>query len=180
MQIEDGQREVREVFMHGFPGQLVSGVLWLVSAALSTWVSTRAGIIFLLVGGVFIFPCTLLVLKSLGRRASLDPGNPFGRLGMQVAFTLPLNLPLVGAAAIHRLDWFYPATMLVTGTHYLPFVFMYGMPAFYALAAVLILGALALGLYVPAPFATGGWFTGTALLAFALIAMSMATRRRPA
>ena len=36
MHVSDAQREVREVYRGGFMGQLVSGLLWLGSAAAAT------------------------------------------------------------------------------------------------------------------------------------------------
>jgi len=47
-------------------------------------------------------------------------------LAMQVAFVLPLSLPLVFAATAYRQNWFYPAFMIALGSHYLPFIFLYG------------------------------------------------------
>ena len=177
MDVEDAQREVRSVFLGGFPGQVVSSIMWFVSAGMSTWVSTRSGIIVLVVGGMFIFPGTLLLLMSMRRPTSLSRTNPLGQLAMQVAFTIPLSLPLVGAATIHRLNWFYPACMIVVGSHYLPFYFLYGMWEFFVLAHVLVFGGLALGLFVPGAFAAGGWLTGAALLLFAFVGRSIAVRR---
>ncbi len=51
MTVEEAQREVRSVFMGGLVGQLVSGALWLLSAATGTWVSPGPGIAVLCVGG---------------------------------------------------------------------------------------------------------------------------------
>lgn len=176
MEIEEAQREVRSVFLGGFPGQVVSSVLWFLSAGMSTWVSTRHGIIVLVAGGMFIFPGTLLLLRAMRRPTSLSRTNPFGQLAMQVAFTIPLGLPLVGAATIHRLNWFYPATMIVVGAHYLPFGFLYGMWEFFVLAHVMVFAGLALGMFVPGSFATGGWLTGAVLLLFAFVGRSAAVR----
>jgi len=180
MLIRDAQRDVRSVFRGGFAGQLVSGTLWLLSAALATWGTPRRAILLLVIGGFFIFPLTQLLLRAMRRPAALPPGHPFNALAMQVAFTLPLGLPLVGAAALHRLDWFYPAFMILLGAHYLPFVFLYGMWQFAALSGVLVAGGLVLGLYVPAPFATGGWLTGAALVAFAFVGRAAARTDAPA
>ena len=41
MDIQDAQRESRSVYIGGFWGQLVSSVIWLVSAALGTWVTPK-------------------------------------------------------------------------------------------------------------------------------------------
>ena len=55
MHIQDAQREVRSVYIGGFWGQLVSSIIWLASAALGTWVSPKASILTVCVGGFFIF-----------------------------------------------------------------------------------------------------------------------------
>lgn len=179
MLIRDAQREVRTVFLGGLAGQLVSGIIWLISAALATWLEPTVGIWVLVAGGFFIFPLTQLVLRLMGRRPSLSPGNKLNGLAMQVAFTLPLNLPLVAAATMYRFNWFYPAFMIALGTHYLPFVFLYGMRHFAALAAILIGGGVALALYIPDTFALGGWIAGAVLIVFAF-AGAYAVRREAA
>jgi hypothetical protein len=176
MNISDAQRDVRSTFLGGFGGQLVSGLLWLLSATFATWYSSRSAILILVLGGVFIFPLTQLLLRIMGRRSSLDKGHPMNHLAMQVAFTVPLNLPLVAAAAMYRLEWFYPAFMIVLGTHYLPFMFLYGMRQFGILAAILIGAGIAIGLYLPAVFSLGGWFTAVVLLIFAFIGRSIVLR----
>jgi hypothetical protein len=176
MQVSDAQREVRTVFLGGFPGQLVSGTLWLISAVLGTWGSHRNAIVFLVVAGVFIFPLAQLLLRAMRRPVSLSPGNPLGALALQIALTIPLSLPLVGAATLHREGWFYPALMVVVGAHYLPFVFLYGMPMFAALGALMIGAGVAFGMTGAGSFSLGGWTTGLLLLTFAFIGRSIASR----
>lgn len=157
-------------------GQLVSGLLWLASAALATWGSPRSAIILIVVGGCFIFPLTRLGLTLIGHPVEITPGNPLNALGMQVAFTLPLSLPVVGAAALYRLDWFFPAFMIVLGAHYLPFVFLYGMKMFAALTALLVTAGIVLAVYLPLPFAAGAWITAGLLLTFAFAGRWVADR----
>lgn len=169
MTVEEAQRESRSVFMGGLVGQLVSGVLWLLSAAIGTWVSPGPGIAVLCLGGVLIFPVTQLVLRTMGRPATLRADNPLRHLAMQIAFTVPLGLPLVGAATLHRLNWFYPATMIVVGAHYLPFVFLYGMRHFAVLCGLMVGGGIMLGLYLHETFSLGGWLTGATLVLFGIV-----------
>jgi len=176
MHVADAQREVRTVYLGGFMGQLVSGTVWLASAALGTWGTHRQAILLLVVGGMFIFPLTQLGLKAMGRPASLADDNPFRWLAMQVAFTVPLLLPLVGAAAAYRLDWFYPAMMIVVGAHYLPFMTLYGMRMFGVLGIVMLGGGVALGLWGPRTFVLGGWATGIVLLVFAVVGRALVAR----
>ncbi len=169
MTIEEAQRDVRQKYVGGFFGQLVSGVLWCISAAAASWGTQQNAIVILIVGGFFIFPLTVLLLRLSGRSSKLAPENTMGQLAMQAAFVLPLSLPLVGAAALYRIDWFYPAFMIALGVHYIPFWFLYGMRMFAFLASFLITAGLLLGLYWPAPFSVGAWFTACVLLIFACI-----------
>lgn len=169
MEIKSAQRDMKSVFVRGSVGQAVSGAIWLASAALATWFSQRYGILLLAVGGAFIFPLTQLCLRLMRRPAELPKGHPFNALAMQVAFIVPLCLPVIGAATLHNINWFYPAFMIVVGSHYLPFIFLYGMWEFGVLAALLLGGGVVIGMLLPHAFATGGWFTAVVLLAFALL-----------
>jgi len=178
MQVEEAQREVRTVYLGGFVGQLVSGGLWLLSAALSTWVAPARGILVLVVGGMFIFPLTMLFLRLAGRRATLSKENPLGSLAMQIAFTIPLTLPVVAGATLYRLEWFYPAVMIIVGAHYLPFIFLYGMWQFGGLAAVLIGTGAALGFSSKGSFSLGGWIAAGMLLLFAFIGRSVVLKEQ--
>ena len=164
MDIQTAQRELRTTFLGGFAGQFVSGTLWLISAALSTWLSQKYGMAFLFLGGMFIFPLTKLTLQLMGKSTSLSAENPLNYLATQIAFTVPINFLLVGAATLFRMDWFYPAAMIVVGAHYLPFSFLYGMWQFSILAGLMIGGGVLFGLYFSPGFSVGGWITGILLL----------------
>ena len=168
MDIKTAQQDVQATFLRGAVGQTVSGLIWLTSAALGTWVGERPAIIMLVIGGMFIFPLTQLGLRLLGRPGALPNGHPMNALAMQVAFMVPLNMLLVAPVAWYNINWFYPAFMLIVGTHYLPFIFLYGMWEFAVLAAVLIFGAIGIALYLPGFFTLGGWFTAIVLLLFAV------------
>jgi hypothetical protein len=178
MQIADAQRDVRNTFIGGFAGQLVCSVLWGASAATLTWGSFRAGVAVLVIGGFFIFPLTQLLLRLMGRPHSLPKGHPMNGLAMQIAFAVSLAIPVALAAALHCHGWFYPAMMIIVGCHYLPFIFLYGMWEFGALAALLILPGLLIGLYLPAEVSLGGWVTAALLLVFAFIGRRTALAKR--
>jgi hypothetical protein len=169
MGISEAQKEMRTRFNGGFYGQLVSGVLWLFSASLATWNSPRAGIIMLVVGGFFIFPLTELLVRVGGVKGSLSADNSLRELGMQVAFVLPASMPLLVPVGLYRLNWFYPAMMVLLGAHYLPFTFLYGMRHFAVLAALLVGGGIVTALYWSTSFSVGAWLTGATLLAFAFV-----------
>jgi hypothetical protein len=178
MEIIQAQREVRTTFVGGFAGQLVASAVWFLSAISHTWVSFRAAVLVLVVGGFFIFPLTQLLLRLMGRPGSLPKRHPMNGLAMQVAFTLPLTLPLVFAATVYRHSWFYPAFMIALGSHYLPFIFLYGMWEFGVLAAALIGSGIMIGLYLPTAPSLGGWLTASMLLAFAFVGRRVALNDR--
>jgi uncharacterized protein DUF7010 len=167
MDIGDAQREIRTRFEGGFYGQLVSGVLWLASASLAAWNTPRAAITTLVLGGFFIFPITELLVRVVGGKGPLSAQNSLRYLGMQVAFVLPLSMPLLLPVGLYRLNWFYPALMLLLGAHYIPFVFLYGMRMFAVAAAVVMGGGLVIAMYWSSSFSLGAWYTGAMLVLFA-------------
>lgn len=173
MLVKDAQKEVRTVFVGGFWGQIVSSTIWLVSAALATWVTPRAAIIELALCGFFIFPLTQLLLRLSGGPVSLSRENPMGFLGMQIAFTVPIGMLLLVPVAEFRLNWFYPALLIIVGAHYLPFTFLYGMRMFIPLAAILIGGGTVIALYFSGTFSLGAWFGGLTLVLFAGIGRAL-------
>ena len=176
MDISEAQLENRTRFVGGFYGQLVSGVLWLVSASMATWSTPRAAITMLVVGGFFIFPLTELFIRASGNRSPLGLHNSLYQLGMQVAFVLPISMPLLLPVSLYRLNWFYPALMVLLGAHYIPFVFLYGMRMFAVLAALIVGGGLAIAMYWSSSFSIGAWYTGVILILFAVVGRSIIRR----
>src|SRR5207302_7084297 len=127
-----------------------------VSAALGTWVTPKASILAVVIAGFFIFPLTQMLLRLSGRRrARVSKENPLHWLGMQVAFVLPFSMLLLVPVGYFRLNWFFPALMILLGAHYLPFATLYGMLMFLFLAGTLI----AMG------YVIAHWFFGTFSLA---------------
>lgn len=193
MLISEAQREMRVIFRNGAVGQLVSGVFWLLSAALATFVSHRAGIISLIAIGFFTYPLTQLALRLFPPASQGGKGcmtgktvvsarreNPFNALAMQTAFIVPLLLPLVGVVSLYKENLFYPALMLVLGVHYMPFITLYGMRSFAFLAAFLLMAGVSLGMgWLPNTFALGGWITGAALLIFSAWAFMRPPEKLP-
>jgi hypothetical protein len=178
MLVADAQREVRTVFRGGFVGGLVSGVLWLASGTAAQIATPRVAIVILVVGGFFIFPLTTLGLRILGGPHQLGPTNPLTGLGMQVAFVLPSCLPLVAAAASHHLYWFYPAFMVALGAHYLPFVFLYGMPMFWLLGFGLVALGVGLAHRPDLPLGVPALITGALLLVFGFLGRAQVQREQ--
>ena len=180
MSISESQREMRSAFLGGFAGQLISGVIWLIAAALGMFCKPSVGMAALFFGSMGIFPLTQLVVRLMGRPGKVSPENGLWKLGSQIAFTVPLNFLLVGAATLYRAEWFFPAAMVVVGSHYLPFITLYGMKFFGILAGLLVICGAMLALYGPQIFSLGGWVTGALLIAFAFIGRSLVLKEEQA
>lgn len=167
MNTNEAQKEVRTVYLGAFSGLIVTGIIWLLAAAAGTWRTTGLAVLILIAGGSFIFPLSQLLLKVMGRTATLSPGNPFGQLATQVAFTIPFAYPVIFAAYIHNPNWLFPAFLVIVGAHYLPFVFLYGMRQFAILSVLLVALGTGIGWYYPDSFSLGGWVGSAIYLLFA-------------
>jgi hypothetical protein len=176
MNISEAQKEMRIRFAGGFYGQLVLGLLWLASASLATSRGSQAGMTTLIVGSVLIFSITELLVRVGGVKGWISAENSLRELAMQIAFVLPLSMSLLIPVSLYRLNWFYPAMMVLLGAHYLPFVFLYGMRIFAALAALLVGGGVLIALYWPDSFNVGAWYTGLTLLVFSIVGRRIALR----
>jgi hypothetical protein len=95
---------------------------------------------------------------------------------MQIAFVLPLSMPLLLPVGLYRLNWFYPAMMILLGAHYVPFVFLYGMRMFAVLAALLVGGGTLIAMHFSASFSIGAWYTEIILLVFAWLGRTIVVR----
>ena len=168
MTLAEAQRANRRTYRGGLHGQLVSAALWGASAALAQWGNHRLAMIGIVVGGCFIYPLTALALRLTGHDVRANAANPLNPLAMQVAFTVPLGLPVVLTLAHFSPRMFYPALLMLVGAHYLPFVFLYGTLAWLGLAGAMLASGYVLGWVAPQGFAFGGWLGAALLVAYAL------------
>lgn len=183
MHIQDAQREIRAGAGGGFWGQLLYSMCYLTAAALGAWVTPKASILAIVVGGFFVFPLMQMILRVEGR-GGMSKGNPFYWLCMQVAFVLPFSMLLLWPVGLYRLNWFFPALMILTGAHYLPFATSFGMRMFLFLAGILMAEGVVIAACFPASFSLGAWVSGVTLFVFAWIGRSLvaaeSARLRPA
>jgi len=125
--------------------------------------------------GFFIFALTQMLLRLSGRRARVSRENPLHWHGMQVAFVLPFSMLLLVPVGFYRLNWFFPALMILLGAHYLPFATLYGMRMFLFLAGILIAMGYGIAHWFSGTFSLGAWLGGLTLFVFAWIGRFIAT-----
>lgn len=177
MEICEAQREVRACYAGGFWGQLIASLIWLLGAALGTWSTPKTAILTVVVAGFFLFPLTRLAVSLSGTGGLIRKENPFNRLGMQVALVLPFSMLLLVPVAEYRLNWFFPALMILLGAHYLPFATLYGMRMFLALGGALMALGVVAALYFSHSFSVGAWSAGVTLLVFAFVGRAASRQR---
>lgn len=164
MEISQAQADVRRVYKGGATGPLVSSIIWFAAAAVHQWGSNGAAMAVLFFGGMLIFPISTLVLTLLGGPASLPKGHPAAALAMQTAFTVPIGMLVAITLGVAAPELFLPASLILVGAHYLPFISLYGMRIYAVAAGVLILIGAVPVFWLPQLRGVSGWAGAAALL----------------
>jgi len=127
MSIADAQRDMREAYYGGSTGAVTSATAWLVAALVATFANPTAGILTLIIGGMLIFPASVVLCKVLGRSGKHSNGNPLAPLAIEGTIWMLLSIPVAIGAALYRVEWFFPAMLLVIAGRYFTFATLYGM-----------------------------------------------------
>lgn len=148
MMIEEAQRQVRQGYIGGALGVLVSAGVWLLAAIVEARSGTATGFAALFIGGMFIFPLSSLVAAIFFRGRAKATSN--GLTGIALESTIAMIGGLLVAWLFLRLDapqLVFPAAAIAVGTHYFPFKTLYGDRSYWMLAAAITLAGLA-GIFV--------------------------------
>jgi hypothetical protein len=173
--IADAQLDMRTAYYGGAPGIMTSGTVWLIAGVVALQLSAAQAVWTLLIGGMFIHPAAVLLNKMLGRSGKHNPSNPLGSLAMASTFWMIMCLVLAYGVSMMRIEWFFPAVLLIIGGRYLTFATLYGMRIYWALGAALALAAYPLFAYGASP-ATGALAGGAIEVAFAVAVFLMSGR----
>lgn len=171
MSYADAQRDMRFAYFNGATGAVTSATAWLAAAFVATFVSATAGIVALVLGGMLIFPASVLLCKALGRPGKFSEGNPLARLAIEGTIWMMLAIPLAIGAALYRAEWFFPAMLLVIAGRYFTFQTLYGLKIYWAFGATLALSA-ALLLMFEAPVVAGAYTGAIIEYAYAIAIFS--------
>lgn len=165
------QSEMRRAYLWGSTGIVTSGVVWLVAALVAYLRDPHQAVWTLFIGAGFIAPVSTLIDRALGASGKHSSGNPLGRLGMEGTIFMLMCLPAAYALSLHRMEWFFPAVLMVIGGRYLTFATLFGTRIYWVLGALLGLTAvLGFRLSLP-PHATA--FAGAAVeIVFGLVLFS--------
>lgn len=154
--IQEAQADMRRAYLSGAPGVLVSGLVWLVAGGVAVLVSDRAAVIALLLGGAAIHPLAVVLTRLLGRSGKHSADNALGSLAAEGTFWLLAGCAIAYGMHVLRIEWFFPAMLLVIGGRYLTFHTLFGLRAYWVCGAVLCVAGLGLAL-ARAPAVTGAF-----------------------
>lgn len=176
------QSDMRHAYCSGGAGVLASALAWGVAAATAWLASPQQAVWALFVGGMLIHPVGVLLCKLLGARGAHAKGNPLGSLAWASTLWLIFSLPLAYVAALQRIEWFFPAMLLVIGGRYLVFATVFGMRLYWVLGLALAGAGFALGRVAAPPVvsAVAGAAIEAAFAAAALLAHRRWLRSAPA
>lgn len=175
LRIEEAQADMRSGYLCGAPGIAASSAAWLAATAVAVTVSSGAAVWTLLLAGGLIHPVSVLVAKALGAAGTHQAGNPLARLAMEGTLWMLACIALAFGLSALRIEWFFPAMLLVIGGRYLTFQSIYGLKVYWALGAVLCAAGFGLAL-LRAPVAVSALLGGLIELGFSLFVLFQARR----
>ena len=142
--LSQAQSQMRIGYGRGWTGIAASALAWSVAAAVAWQGNGQQAIWALLLGGVLIFPASLLLCRLTGLPGTHPKGNPLGQLAGASTFWLIFSLPIAWLLGQQQPAWCFAAMRLVIGGRYLVFATIYGMALYWALG--LLLAAAGFGL----------------------------------
>jgi len=159
--LESAQSDMRLAYLSGAPGMFTSAAVWLAAATTALVASPLQAIWVLFIGGALIHPISTLLCKALGRSGKHSKGNPLAPLAFATTLWMIFCLPLVYGASLLRIEWFFPAMLLVIGGRYLTFSSLFGMRLYWVVGLSLAVAGYLLGKATVAPAWSG--FSGAAI-----------------
>ena len=173
--IADAQLDMRTAYYGGAPGVLCSGLVWFTAGLVALNLSAGQAVWSLLIGGMFIHPAAVLLNKALGRSGKHNSSNPLGSLAMASTFWMIMCLLLAYGVSTIRIEWFFPAVLLIIGGRYMTFATVYGTRVYWVMGVALAVSAYPLVVYNASP-ATGALTGGGIEVAFAVAIFLMSGR----
>lgn len=152
MDFSASQKDMNTAYCAGGTGVLASGLVWCTTAMVAMFVSNVAAMLTLFVGGMFIFPLSVVFSKLLKRSGKHSSSNVLGKLAIETLGTLFVGLFIAFVVAQDNMLLFFPIMLLTIGARYLVFQTLYGLVTYWVLAAVLIVAGVMTSLMQPPMF----------------------------
>lgn len=172
---QEQQQEMRHAHYDGAPGVLVSGLVWIAATLVCYQLGIDKAVWTLLIGGVFIYPISLVVTKAIGRPAKTSKDNALNQLAMASTIWLILCCAMAYGLFLLKPALFFPAMMATIGSRYLIFASMYGRSIFWVMGVSLIVAANLVLFAAVTPVLAAG-LSGLIEVLFAFLVFSKASK----
>jgi hypothetical protein len=168
MEFTESQTDMRKAYYSGATGVLASGVVWLIAGIVGTSFSSTLSMLTLFIGGMFIFPLSIIGAKLLGRSGKHASNNSLRHLAIESLAILFAGLFLAYCIAQYNVELFYPIMLLTIGSRYLAFQTLYGLRIYWLMGLLLmVVGISSTMLHLP--FIYGAYIGGLIEVIFAMI-----------
>ena len=160
-ELNSAQADMRLAYLSGAPGMFTSAAAWMAAATTALVASPKQAIWVLFIGGALIHPVSTLLCKAFGHSGKHSAGNPLAPLAFATTLWMIFCLPLVYGVSVLRIEWFFPAMLLVIGGRYLTFSLLFAMRLYWFVGSALAASGYLLGKASVEPAWSG--FTGAAI-----------------
>jgi hypothetical protein len=137
MQVSEAQQDLRQAYVGGGPGVVVSGAIWLAASWIQHSKGVGIGFAALFVGGMLIFPISKLLCRFVFHRQNEARDNPFGMTVLECTIAMIAGLFAAWLFLPSRPELVFPLAAIAVGTHYFVFKTAYGDRAFWLLATII-------------------------------------------
>jgi hypothetical protein len=129
---------------------IAASIIWAAIAYIWTlpYTSYNRSILTFIVGSLML-PLAFLLSKIL-KTSWTNKGNPLEPLGLWLNFAQLFYFPFLVFALIKMPDYFVMVYVIITGAHFFPYAWYYKTSLYAVFAGIISLGALLLGLLMPA------------------------------
>jgi hypothetical protein len=135
--LDDFQKDMRRGYLWGATGIITSGLVWLAAGLVACFSLPHYAIWTLFIGASFIVPVANLIDRALGAAGKHSAGNKLAPLAMESTVFMLMCLPLAYGLSLFRMEWFFPAVLMIIGGRYLLFATVYGTRLYWLLGACL-------------------------------------------
>ncbi len=153
MQFLLAQKDMRMSYASGAAGLFFSGIIWITAAFVASLVSIDKGVLTLFIGGMFIHPLSILLVKLFKCTGKHDKDNPLGQLAIESIFLLFIGIFIAFITFNIQSYLFFPIMLMVIGGRYLIFSTLYGLRVYWLIGgSLVILGGIVSYSIIPSIF----------------------------